>query len=654
MALLSVEELQLQYGNKVLFDGATLAIEKGDRLGIVGPNGTGKSTLLKILSGEVEPDGGRITFGRDIRVGYLAQEHSDPGNGPLLEYVLASVPGMDGLEKQIEENQLKLEATTDEALQMSLAQTLADLHSELGQIEEGFAPHKAKSILAGLGFKEDDLDKPLGDFSGGWRMRAALAALLFQDPDVLLLDEPTNHLDMPTVAWLNAFLANFRKAVVLTCHDREFLNRNISKVASLELDGLKLFSGNYDEYLVQRKLELEYLEARARTGARKKKELEAFVTRFKAKASKARQAQSKAKILEKLEGEQIELPQIRRCVTIDFAPVERCGVVALGVEKMDFAYPGLELFSGLDLEVRRGDRISIVGVNGAGKTTLLKLICGELNPLSGQVKLGHNVTPSYFAQHQAEVMDSGRTVLDEVAASSVALTSSRARALCGAFLFSGDDVEKPIGVLSGGEKTRVALARMLADPGNLLLLDEPTNHLDTESADKLTESLLGYDGTILFISHNLDFARRLSNKVWNVADGQVEVYPGSLGDYLDHLAEEMNPDEEPKDDVPTPVISSNPPASKQDKKRARAEERKLRAEHGKKVSKLQKQIAELEASIESLETKQVEQEAALANPSDDYDAMAKLSKSYEATKKELEHKVASWTEAQEALDNLQD
>jgi len=649
MALLAIEDLYLQYGSKRLFEGAALAIEKGDRLGLVGPNGTGKSSLLKVMAGQLEPDGGRVTTGRDIQIGYLAQEHSDPGSGQLLEYVLASVPRKEDIESKIDVTQSEISTSTDENIQMELAQVLSDLHTELAQIESQFAPHRAKSILAGLGFKDDEHDKPLGDFSGGWRMRAALAALLFQGPDVLLLDEPTNHLDMPTVAWLNTFLETFPKAVVLTCHDREFLNRHVTKVASLELEGLKLFRGNYDEYIEQRKIELEYLEARMRTGERKKKELEAFVTRFRAKATKARQAQSKAKMLEKLEEEQIDLPQIRRAVSIRFAPVERCGVVALGVDDISFSYPGLQIFSGLNLEVRRGDRIAVVGVNGAGKTTLLKLICGELQPQVGEIKMGHKVTPSYFAQHQAEVLDSGRSVLDEIAACSPSVTTAKARTLCGAFLFSGDDVEKSIGVLSGGEKTRVALARMLADPGNLLLLDEPTNHLDTESADKLTESLLGYDGTILFISHNLDFARRLSNKVWNVADGQVEVYPGSLGDYLDYLSAEAQ-DGDGQD--PSKSTKPRPKLSKSEQKRARAEERKARAEHGKKLSKLERKVAQLEVEIAALEKLQASQEKELEVPTEDYDEMTRLGALYENTKLKLENKLSTWTEAQDELSVL--
>ena len=667
MAILSAEDLFLQFGSKTLFEGATLAVEPRDRLGIVGANGAGKSTLLKILAGSVDPDGGRIVRGRGIRVGYLAQEHSDPGDGALLDYVLASAPGREGIEERLGEVEAGLADTDDVEVQLELSQELADLHGRLVHLDDQFAPHRAQSILAGLGFKQDDLQRGLSELSGGWRMRAALAALLFQQPDVLLLDEPTNHLDMPSVAWLNGYLASFGRALVLTCHDREFLNKHISRVASLELEGLQVFRGNYDEYLVQRDIAMEHLEARIRTDERRKKELEAFVTRFRAKASKARQAQSKAKLIEKLQDAQVDLPQVRRPVSISFAPTERCGNTALVVEKLKFGYTDVPVFDGIDVEVRRGDRIAVVGVNGAGKTTLLKLVCGDLKPQQGEVRLGHNVTPSYFAQHQAEVMSSTNTVLDEVAQAAPALSQTQVRTLCGSFLFSGDDVDKSVGVLSGGEKTRVALACMLAAPGNLLLLDEPTNHLDTESADKLTESLQSYDGTMLFVTHNLDFARRLSNKVWDVHDGRVEVYPGSLKDYLDFIGgvealQTSDPqpaaESEPNLDKTEPQLEKRAPkldkkAPKLDKK-GRMEARKARAEASKRRSALEKQVSSAEARVAAIEEEQGEVETMLADPSThpSREYTEALGARYESLRTTLELAMNRWAELQAEFDRL--
>jgi len=638
VAVLAAEAITLAFGPKVIFDEANLAIEPGDRVGVVGPNGTGKSTLLKILADRVEPDAGRVVRSKGVRVGYLAQEHADPGEGRLLDSVLATAPGREVVAARLEAAEAAMAEAEDPHAQLELAAELAELHAELSMLEFLYAPHRAQQILAGLGFAESDVTRPLREFSGGWRMRAALAGLLYQQPDVLLLDEPTNHLDLPSVAWLSSYLRGFKKALVLTCHDRGFLNRHVARVATLELEGLKVFRGNYDAYLVQRELEIAHLEARQRSADQKKKELEAFVTRFKAKASKARQAQSKAKQLERLEAEQIVLPELRRAVRIDFKPCARAGETVIKVDGLSFSYGDKPVLRDVNLDVRRGDRVAVVGVNGAGKTTLLKLVCHELEPTSGAVSLGHNVSPSYFAQHQAEVLGSNQTVLESVVSAAPEVTSSEARSLCGAFLFSGDDVDKSISVLSGGEKTRVALARMLARPGNLLLLDEPTNHLDTDAADKLTESLEGYDGTLLFVSHNLDFARRLSNKVWDVKSGGVEVYPGSLGEYLDHLERQSSDEEAPS--------AAAPKLDKQARLEARAKERDAQRAR----AKLERQVADAEAEVARLEAEQAEVEAKLADPAGVApEAMSGLAKRYEAIKRELDAAMERWAALGEAL-----
>jgi ATP-binding cassette subfamily F protein 3 len=650
MAILSAEALSLHFGPRAVFEDTSLAIEPRDRLGVVGPNGAGKSTLLRVLAGRIDADGGKVVRSRGVRVGYLEQEHADPGDGGLLEVVLATAPGRDAIEERLAEVEAELAAEGDTETQLALAQELADLVAELADLDARFGPHRAQRILAGLGFAQEDHARPVRDFSGGWRMRAALAALLYQQPDVLLLDEPTNHLDMPTVAWLSSFLRTFSRAVVLTCHDREFLNRHVNRVASLELEGLKVFRGNYDAYLEQRELELEHLEARVRADERRRKHLEAFVTRFKAKASKARQAQSKAKQIEKIESQMLELPELRRPIAIRFDPVERSADEVLRVDRVHFAYPErTPLFRGLELSVRRGDRIAIVGVNGAGKSTLLRLLCHQLQPQQGEVRLGHKVSPSYFAQHQAEVMSSASSVLDEVRRGAPELSETRARTLCGAFLFSGDDVDKSVGVLSGGEKTRVALARMLAAPGNLLLLDEPTNHLDTESADKLTESLLSFDGTILFVSHDLDFARRLSNKVWDVRAGEVEVYAGSLGDYLLEL-EARAAALEAEGGATDAAVSAAPPSDKEARKAARQQERKLRAELQRRAAKIEAELAGLEADIASAEAELATVEAKLADPASqsDFTALEKLGRQHAALKARIDRDLERWTELGES------
>jgi ATP-binding cassette subfamily F protein 3 len=647
VSLLSADDLHLHYGPRAIFEGATLAVEPRDRLGIVGPNGTGKSTLLKILAGEVTPDGGQITRSKGIRVGYLAQEHGDPGEGALLASVLATAPGKEQVEARLHEVEHELHASTDEEAQLVLAQELADLTARLNALEEDFAPHRAQRILVGLGFSQDDFHRSVRELSGGWRMRAALAALLFQQPDVLLLDEPTNHLDMPSVHWLSGFLKTVRHAVVLTCHDKAFLNAHVTRVASLELEGVRTFRGNYDEYLVQRELDLEHLERRIEREAQRKKELEAFVERFKAKASKARQAQSKAKAIERLEADRADLPQVRRPMRIDFPPCERAADPVVRVEGLAFGYTETPLFKGLDLTVRRGDRIAIVGANGMGKTTLLRLIGGELRPDAGTIKLGRNAEMSYFAQHHAEHLVAGRSVLQEVWAAQPELSQTRVRSILGAFLFSGDDVDKPVEVLSGGEKARVALARILAAPKNVLLMDEPTNHLDTESADKLTESLEAYDGTILFVSHNLDFARRLSNLVWDVSRGKVETYPGSLGDYLEHLGQlEVSLESSLGGGPAAAATPEAPPDDKAARMAARQEKKARETEYRKNLNRLTKEIEALEAQISKLEAEQAELEATLADPAThaDPERSRKASLRYEKVKVALEAAMDTWTE----------
>ncbi len=654
MPLLTVDDLHLAYGGRRIFDGDSVAVEPGDRLGIVGPNGTGKSTLLKIMAGAVLPDAGQVNRTKGIRVGYLAQEHGEVGEGPLLASVLATAPGREPLETQLAQTEAALAETDDVEAQMALSQRLADLNQELLSLDQHYAPHHAERILVGLGFQVHDFERSVRALSGGWRMRAALAALLFQRPDIMLLDEPTNHLDMPSVHWLDGFLASIAQAVVLTCHDKQFLNRHVSRVASLELDGLKTFKGNYDEYLEQRKLAFEYLEARAKKDEQRQKELEAFVTRFKAKASKARQAQSKAKQIERLEAQRIELPKFRRTMAIRFPDAPKSGDTVVKVDGLTFGYGEAPLFRSVGLSIRRGQRIALVGINGAGKTTLLKLVAGELKPQSGTVTWGRHVLPSYFAQHHAESLDPDRSVIEEVWRGAPDRSQTDIRTLCGAFLFSGDDVEKPTGVLSGGERARVAMAQMLANPSNFLMLDEPTNHLDTESADRLTESLEAYDGTMLFVSHNLDFAKRLSNTVWDVRSGEVDVFPGSLQDYLDHLTAQQAEAIATSSEV---ASRTNAPAVAPDKaarQKARAEAKAAQTEYRRKVKKLSETIEKLETKIQRLETENGELEQQLAAPEThgDPDKARKLAQRYERVQADLSQAMDAWTEAEAERETL--
>ena len=656
MSLLSASGVILHVGRRTLFDGLSLSVEREDRVGLVGRNGAGKSTLLRMLAGETTPDDGRIVRARGVRIGYLAQEHPALDDARLLQSVVAATPGRDALEERLKRVQNELDASDHLETQLTLSEELAELVQEQNEMDVVFGPHQARRILVGLGFSTDDFERPIRELSGGWRMRAALARLLFSRPDVMLLDEPTNHLDMPSVHWLSRFLDGVKQAIVLTCHDRVFLNRHVRRIASLEIEGLRTFRGDYDAYLIQREEDLALLERRFENEEKRKKDLQAFVDRFRAKASKARQAQSKAKIIEKMEAQRIELPKVHRAIALRFPAPERASDPVIQVDGLEFGYGTTPLFDGLDLSVRRQDRVVIVGPNGAGKTTLLRLLAGELTPAAGTVELGRKVRVGYYAQHHSESLPAESSVLDVVWAAAPDLAETEARNLCGAFLFSGDDVGKPVGVLSGGEKARVALARILARPGNVLLMDEPTNHLDTESADKLTESLESYGGTIVFVSHNLDFARRLSSVVWDVRNGAVEVYPGSLADYLGRLAElEAERETEllgSENGPPRPRKTEEAPPGRRTDKAARQAERRAKTQRERAAKKKAEQILKLEAQIERLEAAKAELETELADPENhrDIPRSAQLSTDYDRLKAQIDETMEAWVSLQDSND----
>ncbi|HEX8909511.1 MAG TPA: ABC-F family ATP-binding cassette domain-containing protein, partial [Anaeromyxobacteraceae bacterium] len=523
MSLVVASRLSLAYGPKVLLDQAGFSIGPHDRIGLVGANGTGKSSLMRILAGQVSADAGELVFRRGARVGYLPQDVAALPDLPLVDAVLATVPGRGTLEERLAAAEAALSAARTADDQLELSQALAELHEELEHFEEHYGRRRAERILGGLGFRPDDLARPAGVFSGGWKMRAALSGILLQAPDLLLLDEPTNHLDVPTLTWFDAFLRASRKALLLVSHDREFLNRQIDRVLSLEPEGLRSYAGDYDDYRRQRAEEEERLEAQAARQQAKRAQLEGFIERFGAKATKARQAKSKEKLLEKME--EVKVLEHRATLRFRFAEAPRSGREVLRLEGVRKAFGPRVVYRSLDAAVQRGERVGVIGPNGAGKSTLLKLVAGELAPDAGQVKLGHGVLAGYYAQHHFErtehdgdagpmrtfgALDPDRTILDTLWDLVPDQGEAYVRSVAGSFLFSGDDVEKKVGVLSGGERARVALAKLLLVPANLLVLDEPTNHLDLDSCEALIEALRGYAGTLLFVSHDRSFLNQLA------------------------------------------------------------------------------------------------------------------------------------------------
>ncbi|WP_338865919.1 ABC-F family ATP-binding cassette domain-containing protein [Myxococcus stipitatus] len=648
MSLVIAQDLSLSYGKKVLFDSDSFSLGPKDRVGLVGANGTGKSTLMKILAGVIQPDSGSLTYRRRARWGYLPQEIAGLPEGTVVEAVMSTVPGRDTLESRLKDTEAALAEAVDEEDQLELAQSLADLHAELDDFENRFGRHHAERILKGLGFKDADLAKPTSALSGGWRMRAALAGLLLQDPDLLLLDEPTNHLDVPTLTWFDGFLRRSNKAMVLISHDRDFLNRQIDRVVSLELEGVREYAGNYDEYKRLRAEEKVLLQARAEKVEARRAELQSFIDRFGAKATKAKQAQSRAKMIEKLE--KVHVLEERSTMKFRFPEVERSGRDVVTLEGITKRYGAQTVYDHLSGRVERGQRIAVVGANGAGKTTLLKMVAGELVPDSGTVTLGHNVVVGYYAQHHADKLNRQSTIIEEVRPLAADKPESYVRGVLGAFLFSGDDVEKPIGVLSGGERARVALAKLLLVPSNFLLMDEPTNHLDLDSAEMLIEALKLYGGTLLFVSHSRSFINGLATHVWEVADGKLTPHPGNLDDYLYHQEQQRLEAEAAAGGAAAGRgdKASSGPMTEKERKRLEAEARQRKSVV---EGPLKKEIARLEERIAKVEAEQKEREGQLADPVlyNDFARAKPLMDAHREGKEALEELYAQWEVAHEKL-----
>ena len=649
MSIVNVINISVLFPGKALFEGLSLQIELKDRIGLVGPNGSGKTTLLKLLKGDIHPETGEITFARGIRVGYLPQDIQESLSGPLLESVLHAVPRRPHLMRKIAKLERSLAQCTDKDKSLRLSHDLAQAHQEMSELEQAFPRYEAEKILLGLGFHQEDFIRDVASLSGGWKMRAALASLLYQRPDLLLLDEPTNHLDVPSVRWLEQFLMEFKGALVLVSHDREFLNRQIRRTISFEPEGVRFYNGNYDFYLKAREEERRTLEAKAKNQEQKIKEAKRFVERFKAKASKARQAQSKIKLIKKME--LIKTYQKEKRIHFEFPPVPRSGRVVLSLEGVSKGFGGNVLYSNVNLTVLRGDRVAVVGPNGCGKTTLLKLLAGEMEPDTGKITRGHGVKIGYFAQHHSEMLNNAKTVIEEVAQSAPDKTTGFIRNVCGAFLFSGSDVDKTVGVLSGGERARVLLAKLLVNPGNVMIMDEPTNHLDIVSSEVLIDSLAKYEGTLIFVSHNTSFINRLATKIWDVAEGTITEYPGNLNEYYDHLLRHGVESESAKNaiDQQSPI---NAPQETQKKKKSKKDLKRERAERRRRIQEILNpivtRIQELEEKIASLEQRQQELEDFLSNPEifKDSGKGVSLVHEYNQVKDTLDKLLKEWEEQQ--------
>jgi ATP-binding cassette, subfamily F, member 3 len=647
MSLLTAENLQLAFGSKPILEGAAFMISAGDRVGVIGPNGTGKSTLFRIIAGQQELDGGRLHFARGVTLGYLPQDVLEVGTAPLLRSVLAAVPGKGGLERRLNDAETQLSETNDPDEQMELAQRIADLHDQIERFESEYSEHEAERILSGLGFKTSDFTRPMSEFSGGWKMRAALSGLLFKRPDLLVLDEPTNHLDIPSVNWLSDFLLAWKSSVMLISHDSEFMNRQVGRILSFEVEGLRSYTGDYDAYRRLRDQELEVRRAARRNQGQEIKQAELFIRRFRATASKARQVQSRIKQLEKMD--RVQVDHARKTLDFSFPPTERIGRIAIKMRGIVQRFGDLKLYEGLEANIDRGDRIALIGSNGSGKTTLLRIMSGELEPTSGQAEHGTNVELSYYAQHRLDKLDRSRTVLEEVWRLNPSMGQTMVRSICGAFLFSGDDVEKSISVLSGGELARVSLAQLLVRPGNVLLMDEPTNHLDLISTEALAETLETYDGTLVFVSHNQAFINRIANKIWDLEDGVLTEYPGNLADYRYHLKQKAKQLAEQEAAVKTeaPKAKKSVSVERGDNKALHERRKKFnrrRVKLDREINEQEKRAAEIADRIEVLEAEQAQREGELAKPEtyDNTENYNRLLADYQLSREKLEELNGRW------------
>ena len=609
--MLTLSGLRKTFGGRVLFDDVTLQVNRGDRIGLVGPNGAGKTTLFSIILGDHSSDAGEITRERNLSLGYLPQESAPVGDETVLELATAITPEFTRLRRILKawESEHPVEAAHPEDIH-------DDVHDRFNELGGYRLEARAKQLLASLAFRERDFDRPAREMSGGWVMRAHLARLLTQEPDLLMLDEPTNHLDLHTLLWFQGYLKTYPGGILLISHDREFLNDLVGHVVEIRQSRLLRYRGNYDDYLDQREAyELQQLAA-FKHQEREIGRLMEFVNRFRAKNTKATQAQSKLKQIDRME--KIEAPVADdRKIDFEFPQPQRSGQRVIKLENIDQAYGENVVYRGMNFEAERGQRIVLVGPNGAGKSTLLKILADVLQPQSGTRALGHNAKSGYYSQYRVDMLNPARTVLEEALDTPQRVTEQFVRTLLGSFLFRGDDVFKKVSVLSGGEKSRLALVKLLLDPPNLLLMDEPTTHLDMASIDALAFALDQFQGTLIFISHDVYFIRALANHVIHIDAGRLTHYPGPYQYYLDKTkagseraaltagGSAPQPRAQAREDERSPAVS------RKEQKRLEAESRQARSSSRRARQQV---VHALEKQIQKLEARQAELTAALEKP----------------------------------------
>lgn len=629
----------MRYGDRVLFDELDWLVAPGDRIGVVGGNGTGKSTLLKIIHGSEHLQGGQIERQKNIQVGYLPQDGLTFSGRTVFEECLSVFDESISLELEMEELAHKMGEVDPSTREFQAVMDRYEWCTNRFESLDGYSKEaRVGTVLGGLAFPRQDWDRPCEEFSGGWQMRVALAKLLLTEPTVLLLDEPTNHLDLEARNWLEEYLSNYPHAFLLISHDRFFLDSTVRKIVHLWNRAAHFYTGNYTKFEKLRDERLAQVRAAYRNQRDRIEQVEAFINRFRYQATKAKQVQSRVKELEKME--RIEIPPEEKTIHFRFPQPPASGRVAVELDRVAKSYGDNHVFDDVSLRIERGDRIALVGANGAGKSTLIRILAG-IEPLtSGTRKVGYRVGIDYFAQDQYKELDPDAILINDLVAHAPLMGESEMRGLLGCFLFSGDDAFKRIGVLSGGERNRYALARLLLQPSNLLLLDEPTNHLDIRAKDVLLPALLEFEGTMVFVSHDRYFIDRLANKVIHIGDGDVEVYPGGYEEFL--WSRQRRAQEMPEPSVP-PRLPVPPPGPGGGRRGAKRRMNPMRAQQIRaRISAIEEEMAGLEDTCGQLQ-------AQLATAGSDRALRQRVLNELEASQQRIQRHEDEWTELSERL-----
>ena len=625
--LIGLQNVTFEFGARVIVEDATWHINPGERIGLIGYNGTGKSTLLKVLVGEYLPSKGTVEKGRETTIGYLHQDLlSFDTNDSILEVAMGAFEKIKALEKEIELLGMELEKNSND----KLLHEYSDKLHELEMLGGYTIHHRTEEVLQGLGFANEHLNRPYKEFSGGWRMRVLLAKMILQQPDVLLMDEPTNHLDLPSIEWLEKYLRHYQGSVVIVSHDKFFLNKMVNKIVELYQQQLHIYVGDYEYYEREKELRVELQQKAYENQQDYIRQQERFIERFKAKASKAAAAQSVMKRLDKIErieNAEIERPNIKINFQVDKQP----GKIICELKHVSKSFPTIDILKNSSIEIDRGDKIALIGANGKGKSTVLRIVGGTEN-FEGIRNPGHNVDQSFYAQHQLEALNINNTILDEMKECGSNKTELELRSLLGCFLFSGDETDKKIKVLSGGEKARVALAKVIVSKSNFLLLDEPTNHLDMHSVELLADALNKYGGSYLLVSHDRFFISKTANKIWEIVDHEIKEFKGNYQEFVEwkeRMAKQQNSKKKESESIKAETVVEpkvqQQPASNLDR------------EQKKELQKLQRQFQKLEEDIAVLTRKKTDIETELGNPASYQNAaaFAQLEKSYTAIQQEI-------------------